>query len=247
MPIASPSPIVASVKSARRATRRLPQDRRVADILDAARAVIREKGYEQTAMAEIAQRAGVVEGTLYRYFESRRALLIRVADDWFSEALSDDTDISGISGTRDRLRYLIWRALRITRSEPALSRFVLTEVRPTSDYRESHFFAVNRRFTGEVRALCRAAIASGEFRADVSDALVRDLVFGGLEHQTWAFLRGEGDFDTAAVADGIADVIYRGMCAVPTAPSGLDDVVARMERVAARLEATALHRHNPEA
>ncbi len=225
-----------AIKPPRRSAQRLSQDRRVADIIEAARGVIREKGYEQASMAEIAERAGVVEGTVYRYFDNRRALLIRVADDWFSQALSEDSGVSGISGTRDRLRYLIWRALEITRSEPALSRFVLTEVRPTSDYRESHFFAVNRRFTSEVRTLCREAVASGEFRADVSDTLARDLVFGGIEHQTWAFLRGEGDFDTTAVADGIADVLYRGMSAEP-APSGeMASVIARMERIAERLE-----------
>lgn len=235
MPQSAPT-TPASPDKVRRSVKRLSQDRRVADILQATRAIIHERGYEQASMAEIAQRAGVVEGTLYRYFENRRALLIRVADDWFSQKLAEDSGAPGITGTRDRLRFLVWRALQITRSEPALSRFVLTEVRPTSDYRESHFFAVNRRFTAEVRGLCREAVASGEFRADVSDALVRDLVFGGIEHQTWAFLRGEGDFDTAAVADGIADVVYRGMCVAPPAHSDLSTAIARIEQVAERLE-----------
>ncbi|WP_404477640.1 TetR/AcrR family transcriptional regulator [Novosphingobium sp. BL-52-GroH] len=235
MPPPSTSPDTPPKKSARRNTPRLSQDRRVADIILAARAVIREKGYEQASMAEIAERAGVVEGTLYRYFENRRALLIRVADEWFSEKLAEDTGIAGIRDTRDKLRHIIWRALQITRSEPALSRFVLTEVRPTVDYRESRFYALIRRFTSEVRTLCREAVATGEFRADVPDTLMRDLVFGGMEHQTWAFLRGDGDFDTASAADGIADVVYRGMSVRPATQDALDAAIERIEAEADRL------------
>src|SRR3546814_1357501 len=45
----------------------MTRDERVADILRAARDVFCEKGYEQTAVSEIAARIGVVEGTIYKY------------------------------------------------------------------------------------------------------------------------------------------------------------------------------------
>ena len=77
-------------KPLRRVTQRLPQERRVADILAAARQVIAEKGYENVLMSDIADRAGIVEGSLYRYFESKQDLLTKVADDWFEEVLTTD-------------------------------------------------------------------------------------------------------------------------------------------------------------
>jgi len=58
--------------SARRIVVRLPRARREQDILDAAHAVFEERGYEAAAVSEIADRAGVVEGTVYKYFESKR-------------------------------------------------------------------------------------------------------------------------------------------------------------------------------
>jgi AcrR family transcriptional regulator len=45
------------------------------DILRAAREVFRQSGYEKAHVAEIAQRAGVGKGTVYLYFESKRAML----------------------------------------------------------------------------------------------------------------------------------------------------------------------------
>eukprot|EP00456_Euglypha_rotunda_P004512 TRINITY_DN10758_c0_g1_i1.p1 TRINITY_DN10758_c0_g1~~TRINITY_DN10758_c0_g1_i1.p1 ORF type:complete len:250 (-),score=23.99 TRINITY_DN10758_c0_g1_i1:637-1284(-) len=206
----------------------------------AARAVITEKGYEKVVISDIAERAGVVEGTLYRYFENKRDLLIKVAEAWFNEQLAEDSRIDSISGTLNKLRHLAWRTLSIIRREPVLARFMLMELRPDPSYRSSPFFALNQRFTADVLEVCRQAIASGEFRADVAAPMLRDMLFGCIEHRTWAFLRGEGDFSPEEVADGVAKVIYRGMLAEVSDAAGDGDrlnlVVNRLERVAATLE-----------
>lgn len=47
-------------------------------ILDAALAVFSEKGFAMATTAEIAQAAGVAEGTIYNYFKSKRELFIAV-------------------------------------------------------------------------------------------------------------------------------------------------------------------------
>lgn len=226
-----------STKTARKTNSRLPADRRMADILAAARVAIAEKGYENTVMSDIAQRAGVVEGTLYRFFEGKQELLVRVAEDWFQEQLVNDSTVTSIHGTWNKLRYLVWRGLMTVRRNPAISRFVLTEIRPNPNYRSTALFQLNRRFTAEIRGLCEEAIASGEFCGDVSTSLLRDMIFGCIEHRTWAFLRGEGDFSVDEVADGITNVIYRGMTAQPSNEAGpIDRVVKRLEKVAATFE-----------
>jgi TetR/AcrR family transcriptional regulator, fatty acid metabolism regulator protein len=209
----------------------------VADILAAARHVIAERGYENALMSDIAERAGVVEGTLYRYFASKRDLLTKVADDWFEEVLTTDSALGSIDGTWNRLRHLIWRSLTAIRSQPALSRFMLLEVRRDPEYRHTRSFELNRGFTIEISNLCSDAVASGEFRGDVPVALLRDLIFGCIEHSTWKYLRGEGAFDVAAVADGIATVIVRGMAAEHTSTAGgLGEVARRLERATGKIE-----------
>lgn len=215
---------------------RLPQEQRISDIMAVARQVIAEKGYENLLMSEVAERVGVAEGTLYRYFDNKRDLLNKVADDWFAEVLEGDIELSGIRGTWNRLRYLIWRALMTIRRQPALSRYMLLEVRQHPAYRETRSFELNRRLTSQIAELCIEARASGEFRDDISVALIRDMIFGCIEHRTWSFLRGEGDFAIDEVADGIATLIYRGMAAsAGEAPGELERVVRRLEAVAERL------------
>lgn len=227
-----------SARKPRKAASRLSTDDRMADILAAARAVIAEKGYENTLLSDIARRAGVVDGTIYRYFENKRDLLIKVAEAWFGEQLTEDSHLESIHGTQNKLRHLAWRTLAIIKREPVLARFMLMELRPDPNYKSSPFFELNKRFTHEVMQVCREAVASGEFVDDVTPNLLRDMLHGCIEHRTWAFLRGEGDVNIEEIADGIAKVIYRGMRAGHPATRGdIDEAIRRLDQVATRLEA----------
>lgn len=224
------------VRRTRRTVSRLSSDDRTAEILAAARAVITEKGYEKTMLSDIARRAGVVDGTLYRYFENKRDLLVKVAEGWFAEQLQVDTHLPSLPGTQAKLRHLAWRTLTIIKREPVLARFMLMELRPDPRYKSSPFFEMNRRFTHESLQVCRDAIASGEFFGDATPHQLRDMLHGFIEHRTWAFLRGEGDIDIDAEATAIARVIYRGMSAEnPAADNDLDAAIGRLEQIAARL------------
>lgn len=219
----------------RRQVFRLPRERRVSD-LAAARAVFSEKGYLETSTAEIAERAGVVEGTIYRYFSSKRDLLIKVVEAWYDEMISDyDEQLSQISGTWNRLRFLIWKHLSVIQKEPALCRFMFTELRADPDYRSTTVFQLNRAYTRRMIEIIDAAMKTGEFRSDIPTRMVRDLVFGGVEHHTWSYLRGEGSFSVDGAANSITDMVYRGMAV--TASDRLEHVVQRLEAAAGILSA----------
>lgn len=191
---------------------RLPRERRVADIMKAAREVFDAHGYEDASVAEIAERAGVVEGSVYRYFENKRALLVEVVERWYEELLSDyDEHVSVITGTWDRLRYLVWKHLSTVEKEPMLVKLVFEELRPGKDYRHTDVFELNRAYTRRTLDILREGVARGEIRSDVSLAMARDMIYGGVEHHTWAYVRGEGTFDPVAAADSIIDILRSGI------------------------------------
>lgn len=225
-------------------TRRLPRDERISKIMSVTRAMLAEKGHDNIVTAEVAERCGISEATIYKYFESKRDLLIQVAEQWFDELLREDHRSLTGRGILEALRQLVWRNLSVVRREPALTRFVLLDLRPDPAYRSMPVFELNRRFTAQVTEVLVEGVRSGELRDDVPVSLLRDMIFGCIEHQTWAFLRGEGNFSVEEATDGIATVIFRGMRATPSAsdaasPQGLGDVVARLERVATKLEHSA--------
>ena len=226
-------------KSRRRPVARLSQDQRISDILAAAREVVSAKGYEGVTMAEIAERANIVEGTVYRYFKNKDDLLMQVAEEWFTEVYADRIEVGAFSGTYNKLRYLIWHSLKTVADGPTFSRYVMMELRPRSDYKDTALYEINREYTREIRDLFREAIASGEFKSGVPERLLRDMVFGTIEHSTWRFLRGEGSLDLEELADEITMVVYQGMSAQASKDEridAIDSVVSRLEAVADRLE-----------
>jgi TetR/AcrR family transcriptional regulator, fatty acid metabolism regulator protein len=195
---------------------RLRPDERIAELIGASRVLLAEVGYERFLPAELAQRCGVSEATIYRYFPTKRELLVRVAETWFEEILDAlEPGVTQHDGTHERLRYVVRYAVEVVRREPTLTRFILNELRPDPAFRSTTIYRSNRRFTGVVRRVLADAIACGDFRDDVSVELLRDMIFGGIEHQAWAYLRGEGDFAIERTIDGITTVVYRGMAAEP--------------------------------
>jgi AcrR family transcriptional regulator len=223
----------------RRQVNRLPPERRVADILLAARDVFIEKGYHEALISDIADRAGVVEGSIYRFFANKRDLLIKTVEHWYEDMLAhDEEQFRGVRGTWNRIRFIVHHHLMTIRREPALSRLVFHELRPDPDYRKTRLFQLNQAYTHRIVDIVKAAMASGEFRKDVSPLLVRDMVFGAVEHRTWAFLRAEGEFNIDETADGITELVYRGLAkAEPVAP--VVQLEVRLEKVIERLEALA--------
>ena len=199
-----------------RKTRLPPQDR-VSEILAAARAELADCGYENFLPAALAERCGVSEATIYRYFPTKRELLAKVAEDWFGEILAVEPEIARRSDAYDQLRHLIRRQ---PRSRPAgagaVTVAVLAELRADPAYRSTRIYALNRRFTSSVINLVKDGVARGAFRPKISPSLVRDMIFGCIEHRTWGFLRGQGDFSVDEVAACIADIVFHGLARRPS-------------------------------
>ncbi|MGB6119472.1 MAG: TetR/AcrR family transcriptional regulator [Mesorhizobium sp.] len=216
---------------------RLSRERRVADIMAAARDVFREKGYEDALISDIAERANVVEGSIYRFFENKRDLLVKVIEDWYEAMLSDyDGQLGGIAGTRNRLRFMVWRHLKTIHEEPALCQLMFQFLRTGEDYSATGVYNLNREYTRRTIEILREGIRNAELRADTPLGLVRDMIYGCIEHRTWAYLRGEGDFDPNGTADQIVDLVLGGLLVQTGGQDANSRVVQRLEAVAARLE-----------
>lgn len=201
------------MKAARRgAAPRQERGQRMDGILDAAQAAFCERGYEGTAVAQVAARLGVVEGTVFKYFPTKRALLLKVLERWYVRLAADYArDLAGIQGARARLRLLVWRHLSTVRQDARLCQLMFREVRAGGDYRGSRLHQLNRRYAGLLTAVIEDGVEAGEFRADVAPALLRDLVYGGIEHHAWHWFEGRGRLDVEAITDQIMTVLDEGI------------------------------------
>jgi len=225
------------------------EDRR-REILDVARQVFSSKGYEQTSMAEIAAQVGIVEGALYKHFTSKRELLFEAMRMFYEPLLGLMREqLASITGTRNRLRFVIAAQLHGFVKHPGLCRVIILEIRPNDDYQGSVMRKLNREMTSLVPEIIEEAVKTGELRGDIRATLVRDVVFGGIEHLAWKTLAGRETLDVQREADALTELVLRGLEPRSTAQGASDPELARLRAQIDRLEALvgaiALRSHVP--
>jgi AcrR family transcriptional regulator len=106
--------------------RRIPQqergERRVAQLLDAAAAVIAATGYEAATMCEIAERAGAPIGSLYQFFPNKtaivQALRTKFGSDYENLLIAMEAEASDLSLQRLVAR-LLNMSVRFVHEHPA--------------------------------------------------------------------------------------------------------------------------------
>lgn len=98
------------------------QIERRARILDAAEALASEGGYDAVQMREIAERAGVALGTLYRYFPSKNHLLVSALDREFDrvEQYSANLPVPGDT-PHARMMFVFERTAQALEDDPRLT------------------------------------------------------------------------------------------------------------------------------
>jgi AcrR family transcriptional regulator len=216
---------------------------RASEILAAARETFLEKGFGGASVAEIAAKVGVVEGLVYSYYPSKRELLNAVLRGMYEPLIREiDEGFGRLKGVRSRLRYIVWRHVRVYVEEPNLSRLVLHEVRTGPEYFRSVLHDLHVRYTSYLVRAVEDAIADGELRADTDVELVRSLVYGGIEHRMWGTLFGRGEpVDVEAMADRLTDLVLDPLRAgaggaSPPARDARTDVSRVLDEVRDRLD-----------
>lgn len=113
------------------------------------------------------------------------------------------------------------------------------EVRSGKDYYTTRLHELNRRYTGLLARVVQEGIDAGEFRPDLDLGLVRDMIFGGIEHNTFDYvLAGRKKLDARRIADAVLSFVLNGIRA-GGGTTEADDPLRRLEAVAARLEKIA--------
>jgi len=111
------------------AARRLQnRDRLEADIVSEAVRIFAECGYEGTAIATIAQSAGLSKQNLMYYFPTKGALYQRVLDDVLDEWLDRMAHLADAGEPEDVLRAYVQAKLKFSREQPDASRVYAMEV-----------------------------------------------------------------------------------------------------------------------
>lgn len=161
-------------------------ERTLRKILDAAREEFGERGFSDTSIVGITQRAGVALGTFYTYFDSKEALFQALVRD-MSAQVRDHVGpaLSGGSDGLDNERRALGAFLRFVREHRDIYRIIdQSEFVDPAAYRE-HYDTTADRIAGRLRA----ARERGEIDAGFGDADLAVLAWGMMGANVFLGLR----------------------------------------------------------
>lgn len=103
-------------------------------VLEAAMRLAREGGYDAVQMRDVAARADVALGTLYRYFPSKNQLLVAALGEWARELQQRIAARPARGGSpADRVVEVLGRAVKALEREPRLTQAFLTALTSLSN------------------------------------------------------------------------------------------------------------------
>jgi len=227
-------------------TRRQRVEAREEAIISAARDAFFECGFEGAKVADIAQRAGVAEGTLYLYFRNKSALFNAVVEAFYASLTEVAAGgVKKLNETAARLDFLARHHLASCLGEWVMLAWAIPAFYQNSEYRESGYFELNRTYVAVFDDVIREGVSRGDIRDDLPTHVLRDLFFGTLEHSGRTYIvRGLDPADETAINEVAEQVMALVCCALFTdsgknaadGTEGLEAVTRRLEAVADCLE-----------
>ncbi len=200
--------------ASRAATGKAPKgsDKR-ARILNSAVRVFAENGFYATRVSDVAKAAGVADGTIYLYFDSKEELLVSLFEDRVEKLLAFMNDeLPKHPDAKEKLRAVIMLQLGLLEGERDLAEVITVILRQSTKLMKEY---AAPRFAAYLDAIARIVADGqkvGEFRSDVSPHLVARATFGALDGiaLTWALGRAEQGALRGA-ARQLADIVLRGL------------------------------------
>ena len=185
-------------------------------ILQAALHLFARQGYDGTTTKDLANAANVAEGTLFRHFANKKAILIEVATSGWVEILTDLLTELSEMGSYKAVAQVMRRRMLNMQKNSSLLRVCFIEAQYHPELRERIQLEVITKMTDVAEAFFETAMEKGIYR-QMNPKIVAQVFLGmfaiaGFSNQT--ILEPESSPQAIQeMAEGIADIFLNGVLA----------------------------------
>ncbi|MBW4601664.1 MAG: TetR/AcrR family transcriptional regulator [Calothrix sp. FI2-JRJ7] len=185
-------------------------------ILQAAQRLFAAQGFDGTTTRDLAQAAGVAEGTLFRHFSNKKAILVEVATQGWVEILTDLLTELSEMGSYKAVAQVMKRRMWNMRKNADMMRVCFMEAQFHPDLRERIQQEVIEKMTGVAEAFFQEAMDKGIYRK-MDANLVAKVFLGmfavaGFSNETIASPNASPQ-EMQSMAEGLADIFLNGVLA----------------------------------
>jgi AcrR family transcriptional regulator len=185
-------------------------------ILQAAQRLFAAQGFEGTTTRDLAQSAGIAEGTLFRHFANKKAILVEVATNGWVDILTDLLTELSEMGSYKAIAQVMRRRMWNLRKNADIMRVCFMEVQFHPDLRDRIQTEVIDKMTDVAEAFFQTAMDKGIYRQ--MDAKLVAKVFLGLFaiagfSDNTLIEPNASPQEMQKMAEGLADIFLNGVLA----------------------------------
>ena len=185
-------------------------------ILDAAIEVIAGHGFFHSRVAEIAERAGVADGTIYLYFKNKDELLMAAIDSAFHRFIARaHAALKELSDPREKLRRIAFLQLEALGTQRNLAIVFQTELRHSAKFLSEFSHNMMVEYFDLIKSVLKEGQETGVFREEISVTVAAHCFFGAIDEivTTWVLYDREleRDYHLSSLADPIVDILLKGI------------------------------------
>lgn len=187
------------------------------EILAASAEVFFEKGYDGTTIQDIADRVGMLKGSLYHYIKSKDDLLYGIIHEVHTAGLEELDALESAEGTAEAKVYEFVHRYTVFTIERRISASVFDrDFRALSGERREALIEERDRYDSSLRTLIEAGIEDGTFPAETDVAVISNVIFQ-MMNSIYHWYSPEGPRTAEEIADTIAAFAVGGIVQ-PRAP-----------------------------
>ncbi len=158
-------------------------------IIDSARRLFAENGYQKTTVADIARETELSEAALYEYFKGKEDLLLTIPGLWVSELLADMEDqLFGIEGAFNQLRKYLWWTLRRIEQSPLDAKIVYLFLKTNASFMHTDVYSNVRSLYARLIDIFEEGRQSGEMDPQLDPYVARRIVIGTIDYMVIRWL-----------------------------------------------------------
>ena len=183
-------------------------------ILQAAQHLFACRGYNGTTTRDLAAEAGVAEGTIFRHFENKKAILVELATQGWVDILTDLlTELSEMGSYKAVAQVMRRRMMRIHENADMM-KVCFMEAQFHPELRDRIQSEVIGKMTDVAEAFFETAMAQGIYRR-MNPKIVAQVFLGmfavaGFSHDT-IMEPGASLKEMQEMAEGLADIFLNGV------------------------------------
>lgn len=154
-----------------------------ARIINSAKKLFADQGYQKTTIVDISRQAGLSEAALYEYFQGKEDLLLMIPDLWVSELLQDlDEQLFGIKGAVNKLRKYLWWYMRRVEQSPLDAKIVYLFLKTNANFLNTEVYSNVKNLYAYLVDIFEEGRKSGEMKPDLNSRVARDIFVGTMDH-----------------------------------------------------------------